>query len=151
MFERIKASGRRALTMLALVVTATAGLAVIGGSTASAEDVGASAWELDYAKNTTMSGKDKECSTDSPWVSVCFQPSGDIFWVRDKEADGNRVAIEWRDLSGNRVGRCTDTLGVAADWTSCNKDLPEGHNIQWRAGHWDFGQWNLDREFTTYA
>lgn len=76
----------------------------------------------------------KKC-VDHIWVDACIQPYGDIIWVKDNYADDRSVGVLWEDLDGPREGRCYDFLSANADWTACNKDFPEGHEIRWTVGY----------------
>ncbi|MGW6459885.1 hypothetical protein ACWF94_28820, partial [Streptomyces sp. NPDC055078] len=56
--------------------------------------------------------------------TACFNPKGEWFWLRDDNADGVPVAIEWYG-EGGRQGVIYNDRGKAAGWTNLNKSFPE--------------------------
>jgi hypothetical protein len=136
---------RISLVLLAIGAALGLGLTLAGPATAQmvssaateaipadTQDVGAAAYETDYAVNATWNDDHPKACAQNTYLTACWQPYGDVIWVNDDESNGHRVGVVWDDTEGDRAGICIDTLGVAAAATRCNKNLPEGHDIAWR-------------------
>ena len=57
-----------------------------------------------------------ECASkknSNSYFTVCFQKTGEIFYVRDNEADGESAIAEWTLMTpdGERHGRCINSQG----------------------------------------
>jgi hypothetical protein len=77
-----------------------------------------------------------ECASNlrsNTWLAVCFQKTGEIFWLKDNASDGQRVTVDWNleTSSGTRSGTCYDTAGAAVGWTSCNYNFGNGHLVHY--------------------
>ena len=64
-------------------------------------------------------------------ATACFDPDGDVIYVKDIKADGYSAVMRWYTDYG-RWGTCRNANG-AGTWAKCNKDFAEGHTITWRA------------------
>ncbi|WP_051898646.1 hypothetical protein [Sciscionella sediminilitoris] len=66
-------------------------------------------------------------------VVTCYVAHGDIFWVKDKKADGYHVDAVW-SLNGSGGTHCHDRLGARAGWTYCDfsKKIPEHRHLVFR-------------------
>jgi hypothetical protein len=77
-------------------------------------------------------GSDSTCIINIQGAKACFQPYGDVIWIKDTSFDGYSVYAKWtnqlRDSGGswhnNRSGKCSNP-GSSGDWASCNKDFYE--------------------------
>lgn len=72
-------------------------------------------------------------------VVACYVAKGDVFWVKDKRADGYHVDAIWSPNGGDN-NFCHDRLGKDAGWTYCDgfaDDIPEHSQIVFRAGVFD--------------
>jgi hypothetical protein len=96
--------------------------------------------ETDYGKQiATLPDNDyyRKCTWPTG-VLACFQPYGDIFFVKDDRADGYAAAVDWYDADSNRWGSCVNTH-TAGTWAECNKDFVEGHTIYFRGALYQSG------------
>jgi len=91
-------------------------------------------YETDFTEPRTYSSHPKDCVSVDRY-EACVQPYGDLIWIKDGLKDGHSPYVLWWDQDGDRWGRCTNRQGRDAGWTACNKNLPEGHEIQWTF-HW---------------
>lgn len=72
-------------------------------------------------------------------VVACFVAAGDVFWVKDKRADGYHVDAVWSP-NGHDNNFCHNRHGSDAGWTYCDgfaDDIPENSEIVFRAGVFD--------------
>lgn len=72
-------------------------------------------------------------------VVACYVAKGDVFWVKDKRADGYHVDAIWSP-NGSDNNFCHNRLGKDAGWTYCDgfaDDIPENSEIVFRAGVFD--------------
>jgi hypothetical protein len=124
---------RKIILSLSMAVAAVIGLLAPG--TAMAVD-----YETDYAvAGTPPSGELLLCDALRVGVKVCFEVSGDRWWVLDNDSDGLSAVVEWenhRDGSLYRKGRCVNSHS-AGTWASCNKNYYEDSTLWGRAGVWN--------------
>jgi hypothetical protein len=120
---------RKHVRSAALTAIAALGLALGAASPAQAAD-----FESDYSEPRAYSSHPKDCLSVDRY-GACVQPYGDLIWIKDGIKDGHSPVVYWWDLDGDRSGMCTNQQGVDAGWTACNKNFPEGHEIEWRF-HW---------------
>ncbi|MGW1587528.1 hypothetical protein [Streptomyces sp. NPDC002386] len=72
------------------------------------------------------------CIINIQGAKGCFQPYGDVIWIKDTSLDGYGVYAKWtnqlKNSSGNwqtyRTGKCSNP-GSSGDWAACNKDFYE--------------------------
>lgn len=72
------------------------------------------------------------CITEITGATGCFQPYGDVIYIKDTSLDGYSVYVKWqneiRNSSGTwhsyRNGKCTSDRGKG-DWAKCDKDFYE--------------------------
>jgi hypothetical protein len=83
----------------------------------------------------------------APAARACFQPFGDVLWIKDLLADGASAAILWKDTPDGatsfwRSGVGFNSLGTGT-WARVNKDLPEASLLTFQAGviNRSTGQW----------
>ena len=112
------------------VLTAIAALGLALGAASPAHAAG----EIDYSEPRAYSSHPKDCVSVDRY-GACVQPYGDLIWIKDGIKDGYSPRVYWWDLDGDRSGLCTNQQGVDAGWTACNKNFPEGHEIEWEF-HW---------------
>lgn len=89
-------------------------------------------------------GYAKECefADGDTWVGQhgtgCFQPYGEIVWVKDEDANNTPVVVDW-DYFGldnsYRDGMIIDMVGAADGWTTENKSFDEG-TFNFRVSEW---------------
>ncbi|MCS7475793.1 hypothetical protein ACFFQW_24675 [Umezawaea endophytica] len=124
---------RKIILSLSMAVAAVIGLAMPG--TAMAVD-----YETDYAVvGTPPSGELLRCDVLRVGVQVCFEVSGDRWWVLDNDSDGKSAIVDWENYRGGslyRSGRCVNSH-TAGTWASCNKNYYEGSVLYGRAGVWN--------------
>lgn len=68
--------------------------------------------------------------------TVCYQPYGDKFWVRDGAADGHHIDMFAEVNTTEDHFLCSDYSGKAADWTACSGfsgQIPEHARIGFSA------------------
>jgi hypothetical protein len=75
-----------------------------------------------------------ECAakrSSNTYFTVCFQHTGEIFYVRDNEKDGESAIVEWTLMtpSGQRHGRCINSLGYGVV-ASCNYAFGNGYVVK---------------------
>ena len=129
---------------LSTAVTALIGIAAPGAALAAD-------YETDYAVAGSLPNEFLTCDTPQRGVEVCYDVSGDRWWVRDNSSDGKSAVVDWENYRGGslyRKGRCVNSHGVGT-WASCNKNYYEDSVLYGRAGAWDrsagdnpvFGPW----------
>jgi hypothetical protein len=70
------------------------------------------------------------CVTDTG-VEGCYQPYGDVWYVKDTRTNGHAAVVYWQNnLNGHyyREGDCVNKLG-AGRWGACNKDYREDSTV----------------------
>ncbi|GIG68786.1 hypothetical protein [Phytomonospora endophytica] len=137
-------------TASALLIPGTASAAAPRGPGSAGEDTAAGneerPLEKNWAKLHDLTDAPRNC-LDNAYVKGCVQPYGDMLWLRDDEWDGIDVRLVWIDNSDPedpRRGICQDAEGYG-DWTRCDKDLPDGHEIKWTTSWWADGEWRLGK------
>ncbi|MEV5601527.1 hypothetical protein AB0L33_08810 [Streptomyces sp. NPDC052299] len=119
-----------------LAVGAASALMLLTPSLASAAYYGS---ETDYVTNPTPADVDQYwAASQITGAHVYFTALGDWFKVYDTEKDGYSAVVEWRDVDGTRKGACVNKLGGGSSG-ACNKNFPEGHEIQFRAALYNNG------------
>jgi hypothetical protein len=119
--------------LLTLAATAGVALALVTPSAAFADYYGD---ETDYAQPTGGPTGTKNVDyfcldlADSWGVEACYKPYGDYFYVKDTKSDGYAAVAQWHTLGfEGRTGSCVNKL-TAGDWGVCNKNLPEGVQVE---------------------
>lgn len=140
---------RKRLAGVILAVLMSLGVVAVAASPAQA-------WwpDMDEKNNAVetsapAAGVTRSCFNNSI-VYACFQPSGEYLYLKDQEKDGKLVRLHWIDYTGERSGLCTNSLGVDAGWTYCNKNFAEGHVIEWWVSYYSDG-WKYGTTFHTKA
>jgi hypothetical protein len=126
-------TGRIGKTVLAGIVT----LGFVLGSAGPA--AAADGWQStqNVPDSEFNNGHVKKCLSDYYNGRICFQPYGDYFWLKDENANGLPIAVEWNLYTPNyddtgRGGVIYDAHGADAGWTRTNKDFPEGYVLEMR-------------------
>ncbi|HWO65959.1 MAG TPA: hypothetical protein VNO31_38600 [Umezawaea sp.] len=117
---------------LSTAVTALIGIAAPG--TALAVD-----YETDYAVAGSLPNEFLTCDTPERGVEVCYDVSGDRWWVRDNSSDGKSAVVDWENYRGGvlyREGRCVNSHGEGT-WASCDKNYYEDSTLWGREGVWN--------------
>ncbi|MDI3419789.1 hypothetical protein [Streptomyces luteolus] len=74
------------------------------------------------------------CSIDG-WVKACFEPYGDVMWVKDTKADGYPARVYFYGYDGadsaNEKQSCLNRHGADAGWTTCTLSsvIPEDDQV----------------------
>ncbi|GAA3829250.1 MULTISPECIES: hypothetical protein [Amycolatopsis] len=116
---------RRSL-FVALATSIGAVLALLVPGTAAASD-----YNIATASNGPSGNYWYYCVTDTG-VEGCYQPYGDLFYVRDTKANGQAAEVRWyNNLNGApyRQGTCRNNLG-SGHWGVCDKDFREDSTIR---------------------
>ncbi|HEY5821679.1 MAG TPA: hypothetical protein VIT20_06865 [Propionibacteriaceae bacterium] len=132
-------------------------LAIVPLTTVSAS---AATLEVDYGKPSDGSLYFCDAKVGNTYVLSCFSDDGDSIYTADWEADGKRVATQWKLSDGSRTGLCISTKGPSylptQGWVGtrmqCDKNMVEGKKILIRGGTCDgdvssctkpsqYGQW----------
>ncbi|MGW4500517.1 hypothetical protein ACWENR_18130 [Micromonospora sp. NPDC004336] len=124
--------------MLALAAAAGVAMTLLVPTAASAAYYGD---ETDYGtvvSGVPYNGIDPVECRQIEGARGCFISYGDRLYVKDMVADGYAAALDWVDLDGPRWGSCVNKQG-AGTWVLCNKDLPEGHDLNFRVARYDSG------------
>lgn len=119
---------RSVLVTLAAIVGALFALAMPGAALAAPD------YEVDYAVAGDPPINRGPCLQRVGAV-ICFEASGDKWWVQDTDEDHASAVAEWynhRNGSLYRQGACRNTLGYGK-WGVCNKDYYETSDIEARA------------------
>ncbi|MEV4755583.1 hypothetical protein AB0J86_10800 [Micromonospora sp. NPDC049559] len=112
--------------LLALAATAGVAATLIAPSAAYAAYYGD---ETDYAVSSSGPVGTYYCTyTSYTGARVCFQPYGDLVYVKDTNADGYAAVGEWIGDGFSRTGSCVNKLGNG-NWGVCNKDFPENQGL----------------------
>lgn len=82
----------------------------------------------------------KYCVSNNHGAYVCFQPKGDVMWVKDTRKDGYAAAAVY-ETSYGRKGKCFNVNG-AGTLDSCNFNMAEGKTIRF---------WAVDVEKTPFG
>ncbi|MFD3525135.1 hypothetical protein [Streptomyces sp. NPDC058653] len=108
-----------------------------------------------YAKVCSYSGDQVLFDTGQG----CFQPYGDWVWVRDLDANGIPVGVDWTYYPPNggapRSGLIYNSSGKDSGWGSVNKNFAEGGTFTWQtcevttSGHVYSGTCSESRSQTT--
>ncbi|WP_411079256.1 hypothetical protein [Streptomyces sp. cmx-18-6] len=106
--------------------------------------VPASAAPADYTEYAKVAGasppSNAYCQTiyyPNPNVAAgraCFQKYGDVFWLRDRKADGHHVEMRGQMPSNGKKFRCHEGRGSAVGWQKCTgfaSKIPERDKIFW--------------------
>ena len=91
------------------------------------------------------------CAWAHTGVTACWEPDGDLFYVKDTREDGYAAVIEWQfeDWDHNwRDGSCVNKLG-AGHWGVCNKNLPEDGSGYMNGARYNSGKF-VDRGSPTW-
>ncbi|MEU7874316.1 hypothetical protein [Dactylosporangium sp. NPDC049140] len=124
------AAATAAGSLLALAVPAAAYAAYYGS-------------ETNYAVWTTAEPDSNSSCQEIIGGVVCFQPAGDLIFVKDRSAEGNAVAADWYTTYAgpSRTGSCVHKLTAdATRWAVCNKDFTEGNIVHIRAAYYVGGE-----------
>lgn len=119
---------------LAFAMTSAAAFSVMVPGTALAID-----HEYDYGVLGGGPSASARCAEPEREVQVCYERSGDKWWVLDRDDDRKSAIVEWRNYRDDRlyrVGRCTNSRG-AGTWASCNKNYYEDSEVKGHQGYWD--------------
>ncbi|MEV4758659.1 hypothetical protein AB0J86_26645 [Micromonospora sp. NPDC049559] len=98
--------------------------------------------ETDYAAWTSDAPDSTSTCSEIIGGIVCFQPYGDLIFVKDRSADGYAVAADWYTSYAGpaRTGSCVHKLTAdGARWAVCNKDFTEGNVVHIRAARYSGG------------
>lgn len=73
------------------------------------------------------------CSLDG-WVHACFDPAGDVIWVKDTQADGYHADVQmwWGSTAHTDDMTCHSRAGAAGGWAVCTGfagTIPEDESI----------------------
>ena len=134
--------------VLALSMAVTAVLGVLLPATASAEtmsvqvvtEVSAAAdLERDFAVAGTLPPRSQLVCDSYVAVEICYQKSGDKWWVQDQDSDRASAGVYWQNIRNGslyRHGHCITSLGKG-NWGSCNKNYYEGSVVNGFPCVWD--------------
>ena len=121
--------------VLALSMAFAAVIGLLAPGTAMAAD-----FETDYAvAGTPPSGELLRCADAKADVQVCYEVSGDRWWVLDNKSDGKSAVVVWenyRNGSLYRTGMCVNSHS-AGTWASCNKNYYEDSVVYGWQGVWN--------------
>jgi hypothetical protein len=123
---------RKLILALPMAVTAVLGVAMPGTALAAGH-------EIDYGVKGGTPPASAYCAVPTDDVKVCFERSGDKWWVQDRKADGKSAIVEWANYRNNslyRTGRCVNSH-EAGSWAYCNKDYYENSTLQGYQGVWN--------------
>lgn len=128
------------LKRLGSILAAGSAALLMGISSAAS----ASAAEPDYTEYAHVAGGSPPaaayCETvyyPNPNVaagSACFEKYGDVFWVRDRNADGHHVEMRAQMPSTGKKFRCHEGRGSSVGWQKCtgfSGKIPEHDKIFW--------------------
>ncbi|HEX6345157.1 hypothetical protein [Umezawaea sp.] len=130
---------RKIVLALSLAFAAVTGIALPGTALAIEYEID------DGVLGTPPSDEVLQCDVPRPAVYVCFEPSGDRWWVLDSDSDGKSAIVDWENFRGGslyRNGRCVNSHG-SGTWASCNKNYYEDSTLNGRQGVWNrsVGSW----------
>ncbi|MFI1221619.1 MULTISPECIES: hypothetical protein [unclassified Streptomyces] len=122
-------------------VLATGSVALLLAATTATSASAAPADHTEYAKVAGASPPSSAyCQTlyyPNPNVaagSACFEKSGDVFWLRDRKADGHHVEMRAQMPSNGKKFRCHEGRGSGVGWQKCTSfasKIPEHDKIFW--------------------
>ncbi|MCP2249859.1 hypothetical protein [Lentzea aerocolonigenes] len=134
--------------MLALSMAAVAVMGALMPATASAEttsvqpmsEFSAAADGVQLAVAGTLPPRSQlECHS-VPAVEICYEKSGDHWWVQDQDSsDGASAGVLWQNIRNGslyRQGWCMTSLGKGK-WGQCNKDYYENSTLNGFPCKWD--------------
>lgn len=114
----------------ALGITGTA-LATLMAA-AVAQPAAAGDFQQDARPGTHNSDHRWVCLLNTPAKSAvgCFQPYGEVFWLKDMKKDGRAIVVRWWSSSG-RDGSIYSHLGKG-NWGYVNKSFAESTSVTYR-------------------
>lgn len=93
--------------------------------------------ETDYATSSAAPSGTFYCMSVIG-ATACFEPYGDVFYVKDTQADGYAAVAEWDTALSYRDGSCVNHLGNGK-WGVCNKNFDEGEYLKLKAATYNNG------------
>ena len=127
---------RKSLGVVAAMAMLIGGLLAIGppasatGSSPSQRSVGESA--EDAGPSLGAKARKKVCRSNHRGAYVCFQPYGEVFFVKDTRKDGYSAAAYWERKGDGHTGVCVNSRG-AGKWKKCNYSMVDGNRIKFFA------------------
>jgi hypothetical protein len=95
-------------------------------------------------------GCDPIFSVENSHVKVCFEKDGDIFWIKDKAADGRSAMVKFNISTTDRRGSCRNPYGVGS-WAYCDYNFLEGHGVSFQGYTLDHeGNFNFEHDHTNW-
>jgi hypothetical protein len=126
------------VAVMGALLPATASAETTSVQTMSAVSVATDGVQLAVA-GTLPPRSQLECHSFSP-VEICYEKSGDHWWVQDQNSDDRASAgVYWQNYRNGslyRHGMCVTSLGKGK-WGQCNKDYYEGSQLFGMACTWD--------------
>ena len=93
-------------------------------------------------------GCDKRNSVSNRHVKVCFKPSGDDFYIKDRAADGRSAVVGFNVIWSNYSDSCRNGLGAGV-WGVCTHyDFKESRNVSFFGFTNDYSDPGPSRHFT---
>ena len=74
----------------------------------------------------------KYCRSNHHGSYVCFQPYGEVFFVKDTARDGYSAAAYWERPGDGHTGVCVNSRGYGK-WKTCNYSMVDGNRIKFFA------------------
>lgn len=120
------------LAVVGTAVPASASVSEEAVSVQSMSGVAAAAdLELDFAVAGSLPARSRLTCNAYSKVEICYEKSGDKWWVRDNDADGASAGVLWRNVRNGanyRSGLCFSSLSAGA-WGYCNKNYYEDSSL----------------------
>ncbi|WP_017975508.1 hypothetical protein [Actinopolyspora halophila] len=141
---------RAILLTLSMTIAAVLGAAVPGiataeverASTVSSVTTGVAAApdaETNYAVAGNLPPRSELVCRSVPAVEICYEASGDHWWVQDQSSDGASAVVYWENFRGGslyRSGFCVNSLS-SGQWGQCNKNYYENSTLNGFPCTWD--------------
>lgn len=144
--RRMAATVGAAATMLVSVALSTPAHAVALVELQSRPATAAEAAALTLAADSH--GCDGNEASNNSYVHVCFVRNGDVLWVYDDEADGERAVGHL--ITPNAHYFCQNAYGAGVRWVNCGFSATPENTTIWYFGTTRNGEFGQDHHETSW-